>query len=100
MKVPRVVLIGLLCGTIGWAIGNWQSGTKWEPPWTPSDDKVIARFGKLFYDRTDIWDNLTWLGVHAQQNPNDDAKVFTIDIEDKLAEARKVPLFNEKVASG
>lgn len=92
-------------------------------------------FHNLVY-RSLEWDKTTWLGIHAQQNPNDvwsyqqiffetkpdlvieaganhgggalvwatllgpinpKAKVLTIDIEDKLAEARKVPLFKEKV---
>jgi cephalosporin hydroxylase len=97
--------------------------------------QIVDKFHEAVYSGK-AWDKMTWLGVHAQQNPNDvwsyqqiffetkpdfvveagsnhgggallwatmlsvinpKAKVLTIDIEDKLAEARKQPLFKEKV---
>jgi len=98
-------------------------------------EQLVARFHDVVY-RSQAWDRMTWLGVHAQQNPNDvwsyqqilfetkpdfvveagtndgggallwatllsvikpSAKVLTIDIVDKCAKARKLPLFREKV---
>jgi cephalosporin hydroxylase len=100
-----------------------------------TQQQLIDKFHNLVY-KSLAWDKTKWLGVHAQQNPNDvwaiqeifselkpdfvveagtnngggalvwasllsfinpKAKVITIDIEDKIAEARKVPLFKEKV---
>jgi cephalosporin hydroxylase len=97
--------------------------------------EIMNDFHHLVYDSLE-WDKTTWLGIHAQQNPNDvwsiqqifqdvkpdfvveagtnhgggalvwatllapinpKAKVLTIDIEDKHAEAGKLPLFKEKV---
>ncbi len=36
----------------------------------PSDDDVIRRFNKLYYER-DSWNRMTWLGVKTLQNPPD-----------------------------
>jgi cephalosporin hydroxylase len=100
-----------------------------------TQQQIADKFHDAVY-RSLAWDKMTWLGVHAQQNPNDvwsyqqiffetkpdfvveagtnngggallwatllsvinpKAKVLTIDIADKIAEARKQPLFKEKV---
>jgi cephalosporin hydroxylase len=37
---------------------------------SPSKQEVIDRFHKLFYEST-VWQTTSWLGVPAQQNPND-----------------------------
>jgi cephalosporin hydroxylase len=100
-----------------------------------TQEQLVDKFHNVVY-KSLAWDKTTWLGVHAQQNPNDvwsyqqifyqlkpdfvveagtnngggalvwasllsfinpSGKVITIDIEDKIAEARKQPLFKEKV---
>lgn len=100
-----------------------------------TQQQLIDKFHHVVY-KSLAWDKTTWLGIHAQQNPNDvwsiqeifsqlkpdfvveagtnngggalvwaslltiinpKGKVITIDIEDKSAEARKLPLFKEKV---
>jgi cephalosporin hydroxylase len=100
-----------------------------------TQEQLRDKFHDTVY-RSLAWDKMTWLGVHAQQNPNDvwsyqeifsqvkpdfvveagtnngggaliwatlmsvinpKAKILTIDIEDKIAKARKLPLFKEKV---
>ncbi len=100
-----------------------------------TQEQIVDKFHNVVY-KSYAWDKTTWLGVHAQQNPNDiwsyqeifyqtkpdfvieagtnrgggamvwasllslinpKGKVLTIDIEDKLAEARKQPLFKQKV---
>jgi cephalosporin hydroxylase len=145
MSTKRVVLIAtlsLVCGVFMGQLGAREAPDQKEatdaqnPPGSLNDSsaQLVHDFHLLVY-RSWQWDHLSWLGVHAQQNPNDvwsyqqiffetkpdfvieagtnqgggtlvwatllaainpAAKVLTIDIEDRLEAARKVPLFNEK----
>jgi cephalosporin hydroxylase len=138
------VLLALLCLSGGLFLGNWSGRTCSQAPaavqsvpghGSRNRGEIMNDFHNLVYNSLD-WDKTTWLGIHAQQNPNDvwsyqqifseakpdfvieagtnhgggalvwatllspinpKAKVLTIDIEDKHADARKVPLFKEKV---
>jgi cephalosporin hydroxylase len=133
------LVVGLLLGILG-GRGCSKSDDDARSETAPvqaarSQLEVMNDFHRLVYDSLE-WDKTTWLGIHAQQNPNDvwsiqqifndvkpdfvveagtnhgggalvwatllapinpKGKVLTIDIEDKHAEAAKLPLFKEKV---
>jgi cephalosporin hydroxylase len=143
MRTQTTLVIAGLCLGTGGIVGTLAGRTSSNPPEpapTPVQTEtpqaqLMDAFHNLVYHSLE-WDKTTWLGVHAQQNPNDvwsyqqiffetkpdfvveaganngggalvwatllgpinpKAKVLTIDIEDKLENARKVPLFKEKV---
>jgi cephalosporin hydroxylase len=140
MRTQTTLVIAGLCLVTGGTVGTLAARTCTKQDTPPvqralTQTELMNDFHNLVYHSLE-WDKTTWLGVHAQQNPNDvwsyqqiffetkpdfvveaganhgggalvwatllgpinpKAKVLTIDIEDKLAEARKVPLFKEKV---
>jgi cephalosporin hydroxylase len=141
MTERRQALLAVLCLVGGALLGVQLDRTLVDaepspsPPQRCSRQQLIDGFHNLVYDSL-LWDQMKWLGVHAQQNPSDvwsyqqilfetkpdfvieagtnhgggallwatllsvinpEAKVFTIDIEDKHEAARQVPLFREKV---
>jgi cephalosporin hydroxylase len=133
--------VGLVAGVLLVLAGTGcKSSAKPDPNQSIQQLRLeLQRLFDKFHDtvyRGMTWDDLTWLGIHAQQNPNDvwscqqilfetkpdfvietgtndgggalvwatllsvinpNAKVLTVDIVDKTAAARKVPLFQEKV---
>jgi len=101
-----------------------------------SDEQVIQRFHRIFYERRGPWDDNEWLGIPTLQNPldvwitqeiiaetqpdfiveagahhggsaalwamilkqvNREGRVISIDIEDKMGEARKLRIVKERV---
>jgi cephalosporin hydroxylase len=145
MSTGRVIALCVVCLAVG-AVGGSMAVTHWAVEAPPSVVAPPAPRPPPVLNASDAyqaavyasleWDKLTWLGVHAQQNPNDvwsyqqiftevkpdlvieagtndgggalvwatllniinpAARVVTIDIEEHLAAARQVPLFQEKV---
>lgn len=131
------VLLGLIGASLGLSLKTrGEAPPKVAPTPAPITQQQITNTFQDFVYRSLQWNKMYWLGVHAQQNPNNvwsyqqiffetkpdfvieagtshgggalvwatllapinpRAKVLTIDIVDKLAAARKVPFFQEKV---
>ncbi len=134
MNKRTVVLLAMFCLLGGVVLGYRVHPSATSLPPLPRRP-VADDFHDFVYESL-AWDHLTWLGVHAQQNPNDvwsyqqifyetkpdfvveagtsqgggalvwatllavinpQAKVLTIDIQNKHVDARRLSLFQEKV---
>ena len=81
MGTKRVVLVAGLCLVCGVFVGQLGVGQdherKTEAPSKktpsssqPSGAQILTAYHVAVYNSL-LWDRMTWLGVHAQQNPND-----------------------------